>query len=44
MRAILQQTSELTNLVKEQQKQMIEQQEQHNKQITRTHTTITASY
>ena len=33
MRAILQQTSELTNLVKEQQKQMIEQQEQHNKQI-----------
>ena len=33
MRAILQQTSELTNLVKEQQKQMLEQQEQHNKQI-----------
>ena len=33
MIAILQQTTELTNLVKEQQKQIQEQQEQHNKQI-----------
>ena len=33
MIAILRQTTELTNLVKEQQKQIQEQQEQHNKQI-----------
>ena len=33
MIAILQQTTELTNLVKEQQKQIQEQQEQHHKQI-----------
>ena len=33
MIAILHQTTELTNLVKEQQKQIQEQQEQHNKQI-----------